>query len=187
MLGMYASRNLGDTSIQTAVMRALRSRRRDIEFVGLCQDPVDTVSTFGILAIALPEEGAVIAPETEGQAPVTEPSSPRRRMPWVVRRIAAIWRFYRAMRNLDMLLVLGGRQVDDYCGGPRAQPFRLFACSPVRLVTYRAYAAQVRGHFAVGVDQLRTRLVTLLSVGALELAHMGLLSGDFREPGRLSY
>ncbi len=39
LVGMYASANLGDTVIQTVVMAALRSRRVEVDFVGLSPDP----------------------------------------------------------------------------------------------------------------------------------------------------
>ena len=62
LLGMYTSRNLGDVAIQHAIMNALRKRREDIEFVGLCQDPEDTVRAFGIPAVASTGFGSRLFP-----------------------------------------------------------------------------------------------------------------------------
>ena len=62
LLGMYTSRNLGDVAIQYAIMNALRKRREEIEFVGLCQDPEDTVRAFGIPAVASTGFGSRLFP-----------------------------------------------------------------------------------------------------------------------------
>ena len=45
LLGLYASRNLGDAAIQLAVIANLRQRFADAEFVGICPDPDDTRAT----------------------------------------------------------------------------------------------------------------------------------------------
>lgn len=166
LLGMYASRNLGDMAIQTAVMRALRARRSDIEFVGLCQDPEDTVRTFGISAFASSGEGPLIVPGSDGPVVV----GARVPGPGAVRRLAAIWRIHRQMRDLDMLLVSGSGQVDDFWGGPWAQPFRLLVwCAAAR--SQRKPVAV----FGVGVDEVTTRLGAWFSVRALELAQLRML------------
>lgn len=166
LLGMYASRNLGDTAIQIAVMRALRARRSEIEFIGLCQDPEDTVRTFGISAFASSGEGPLIMPGSGAPAVV----GARVPGPGVARRLAAIFRIQRQMRELDMLLVSGSGQVDDFWGGPWGQPFRLFVwCAAAR--SQRKPVV----FFGVGVDEVTTRLGAWFSVRALELAQLRML------------
>ena len=51
LLGLYASRNLGDTAIQQAVIDNLSARIEQAEFIGICPDPEDTRSTFGIQCV----------------------------------------------------------------------------------------------------------------------------------------
>src|SRR5258705_4310654 len=51
LLGLYASRNLGDAAIQLAVIANLRQRFADAQFVGICPDPEDTRATFGIESV----------------------------------------------------------------------------------------------------------------------------------------
>jgi polysaccharide pyruvyl transferase WcaK-like protein len=63
LLGMYASANLGDTAIQMVVMSALRSRRPDIDFVGLSHDPEDVVRTHGIPGFPASGEGPLVIPQ----------------------------------------------------------------------------------------------------------------------------
>src|SRR5262245_54197120 len=66
LLGPYASRNLGDTAIQSAVMVNLRERCRTAEIVGICPDPLDTVQTHGIEAFPLFGESAEMVPTPGG-------------------------------------------------------------------------------------------------------------------------
>lgn len=165
LLGMYASANLGDTAIQQAVMGALQARRPDLEFVALCTAPQDAALTFGLRAHHL-----------SGFDTEAAPSWIADRAPLPLRLAASAWRIDRLMRGLDMLLVSGSGQIDDYWGGPWEQPFRL-----------RAWAGAARrqrkpvAFFGVGVDQLLTATGTRLATSALALADQLVV----RDPGSL--
>jgi polysaccharide pyruvyl transferase WcaK-like protein len=74
------------------------------------------------------------------------------------------------MQSLDMLLVSGSGQVDDYWGGPWAQPFRLMAWSMAARSQGKPVAV-----FGVGVDELSTRLGAWFSVRALNCAQLCVL------------
>ena len=167
LLGMYASRNLGDVAIQLAVMRALHARCTNIKFVGLCQDPEDTVRTFGISAIASSGRGRLITPtslhEAENEVPMGMPSIISK----LFGHFNALRQIWRQARLLDMLLISGSGQIDDFWGGPWAQPFRLLAWS---------LAARLQGKpvavFGVGVDELHSSLGKWFCLRALSCAEI---------------
>ena len=168
LLGMYTSRNLGDVAIQRAVMRALHGRCNKIEFVGLCQDPEDTVRTFGISAIASSGRGRLITPASLQVADGNEMPTG---MPSLISKFLghfnALRQIWRQTRLLDMLLISGSGQIDDFWGGPWAQPFRLLAWS---------LAARLQGKpvavFGVGVDELHSRLGKWFCLRALSCAEI---------------
>lgn len=170
LLGMYASANLGDTAIQQAVMGALRARHPDVEFVALCTAPEDAAATFGLRARHVSGFGPQVLPGV--QAAAAEPSFCES-LPLPLRLAAAAWQIDRHMRGLDMLLVSGSGQIDDYWGGPWEQPFRL-----------RAWAGAARrqgkpvAFFGVGVDQLLTRSGAWLARSALALADLRVLRDE---------
>lgn len=168
LLGMYASANLGDTAIQQVVMSALRARRPDLEFVGLCTDPEDAARTFGIPARHLSGTG----PQFNASHSVGSADGGGSPAGWPLPMALAVsaWRIDRHMRQLDMLLVSGSGQIDDFWGGPWQQPFRLFAW---------AAAARRQGKptafFGVGVDQLLTSWGRRLCRHSLSLAQLRVL------------
>ncbi len=184
LLGMYASRNLGDVAIQLAVMSALHARHDNVEFVGLCQDPEDTVRTFNIAAIASSGEGALITPATLAESVSQVPSSDKSRLSRLLGKFFALRQIQLQMRSLDMLLISGSGQIDDFWGGPWAQPFRLMAWS---------FAARSQGKkvvvFGVGVDELRTRLGGWFCIRALNCASICVVrdSGSRDALRRLGY
>jgi polysaccharide pyruvyl transferase WcaK-like protein len=171
LLGMYASVNLGDTAIQTSVMQALRARRPGVEFLAICTAPEDAVATFGIPARDVSGFGAELRPGAAAWR-----SGLAERGPLPVRLASAALNIRRHMQDLDMLLVSGSGQIDDYWGGPWEQPFRLLAW---------ASAARAQGKpvafFGVGVDQLMTRAGTWLALRAMGKAQLRVL----RDPGSL--
>jgi polysaccharide pyruvyl transferase WcaK-like protein len=167
LLGMYASANLGDTAIQTTVMAGLRSRRVDVDFVGLSPDPEDTVRTYGIpgfpisgedMRVSLPANGPV---HSQGKLLLDKAVN---HLPFW-RRFLALKKIYRQMSDLDMLLISGGGQITDSWGGTWAQPFRLFAWCMCAKLNGKPIVS-----FAVGVDDLGRRLSAWFAVHALRLA-----------------
>lgn len=159
LMGAYVSRNLGDMAIQLAVMGALRARRPDIEFVGLCQDPEDAVRSFGFPAML-----------ASGDPEVRQ----RGRLGHLLSRIPAFARIRREMRALDMLLISGSGQIDDFWGGPWAGPWNLMAWSSVARRQGKPVAI-----FGVGVDELHTWLGLKFCLRALNAAQLCVV----RDPG----
>lgn len=174
LLGMYASANLGDTAIQQAVMGALNARRSNLEFVAICTAPEDAARTFGLNAHDVSGFGDTVTPASASSTSSTSAPTWWERAPRPLSLAAAAWRIDHLMRRLDMLLVSGSGQIDDFWGGPWEQPFRL-----------RAWAGAARrqqkpvAFFGVGVDQLLTRSGSWLAMSALGLADQRVV----RDPG----
>ena len=76
-------------------------------------------------------------------------------------------RIDRVVRSLDLLVMSGGGQIDDYWGGSYAQPRYL--------VTWTLLAKLRRlptAYFCVGLDQLATRVGGFLALAALGWADL---------------
>jgi polysaccharide pyruvyl transferase WcaK-like protein len=178
LFGMYASANLGDTAIQTVVMAALRSRRPDIDFVGLSPDPEDVVRTHLIPGFPASGEGVLVTPQhgiaVDSRSKVGTQTVAKRLV--LSRRILALRNIDRQVQDIDMLLISGGGQIDDFWGGPWQQPFRLFTWCLCARLHRKPIAA-----FALGVDGLHRRLSAWFATHALQMAGYR----TFRDTGSL--
>jgi polysaccharide pyruvyl transferase WcaK-like protein len=179
LLGMYQSQNLGDTSIQMAVMQALQERFGPIKFLGICSNPHDTVRTHGIAAVESSGNGPLVEPENSRESfspgiSLTRSSAGASR--WLPEPLARLCTIDRIAASLDLLIVSGGGQIDDYWGGPWAQPFRLLLWS----ASARRHRVPV-AFMGVGLDELATRLGAWFSVLALRMARFR----AFRDSGSL--
>lgn len=160
LLGPYSSRNLGDTATQMAAIHNIRLRRAEAEIVGISPDPADTDRSLGIASFPLfgrgPASGRLAGEFTEsasgGLGGALEWPTTLRRMD-------------RFVQTLDLLVVCGGGQLDDYWGGTWGHPWHLL------LWTALARRHRVRVAFlAVGLDRLSTALSRRFAVWALRLA-----------------
>lgn len=172
LFGPYASRNFGDTAIQTAVMAQLLRRSPTLQFRAIVTDPEDASHCHHLPA-------ASMAPAHARWLPADVPLSPQSRrtgadegwLPWrlrvPLRRIAQVFHTWRLVGQLDVLLISGGGQLDDFWGGPWAHPFELLTWS---------LCARLRGRqvlvFGIGVDHLRTRLGRWMAFRAMRLASL---------------
>ena len=180
LLGMYSSANLGDTAIQAVVLAALRKRRPDIEFIGVSHDPDDVARTYGIPGFPASGCGVMAFPEGEGCAACSTGARAVKdaSQATLLRRILALPNVDRLVKSLDMLIVSGGGQIEDFWGGAWQQPLRLLSwCASARL------RGKPTAGFALGVDELRTRLGIFFSIRALNT--MRYLS--FRDAGSLQF
>lgn len=160
LLGPYASRNLGDTATQMAVGANLRRRCPDVQIVGVSPDPEDTLNSLGIPAFPLSGRGpssGQFAEQYPGGASLLQ----KRRRHWP--RIAL--RMARFVRSLDMLVVSGGGQLDDYWGGAFGHPWTMLLWT----VLARVCGVPVV-YLGVGLDRLGTPLSRRFAVLALQLA-----------------
>jgi len=179
LLGMYQSKNLGDTAIQMAIMQALRERLGPVEFLGICSNPHDTAVTHGIAAVESSGGGPLVEPDTrpESSSPGVSPRESRMDPPrWLPQLLARLQRIDRIAASLDLLIASGGGQIDDYWGGPWAQPFRLLLWS----ASARRHRVPV-AFLGVGLDELESRLGVWFSVLALHMARFR----AFRDSGSL--
>jgi polysaccharide pyruvyl transferase WcaK-like protein len=178
LYGMYGSSNLGDTAIQSVVMAALRSRRPDVEFIGVSHDAADVARTHGIAGFAASGESVLVIPQIEVADGVPLKASARTAVtpPAFLRHVLALHNIDCQVRELDMLLISGGGQIDDFWGGPWRQPFRLFTWCLCACRHEKPIAA-----FAVGVDELRGRLSAWFAIRALQMAQYR----TFRDTGSL--
>jgi polysaccharide pyruvyl transferase WcaK-like protein len=170
LFGPYASRNFGDTAIQTAVMAQLRRRCPSLQFRAIVTDPEDASHCHHLPA-------ASMAPSHARWLPADVPLSPASRreaegprwLPWrvrmLLRRAEQVVHTWRLVGQLDVLLISGGGQLDDFWGGPWAHPFELLTWS---------LCARLRGRpvlvFGIGVDHLRTPLGRWMAFRAMRLA-----------------
>jgi polysaccharide pyruvyl transferase WcaK-like protein len=164
LLGQYSSRNLGDAAIVSEIMRNLRARVPGARFVAICARPDDAVRAFGVPAFPISGHGAALLADGSPWADVDPPAGPA----------AATRRAFSLAGRLDLLVMAGGGQVDDYWGGAGEQPRHLATWS--LLSTLRRVPA---AFLCVGVDQLASPLSRRLVLFALRRA--ALLS--FRDDG----
>jgi polysaccharide pyruvyl transferase WcaK-like protein len=173
LLGPYHSRNLGDTAIQMAVITNLRSCWPEVEILGICWDPDDATRCHGIRAVSLlgdsPSEPPKWAPDGASVA-----TRLRYRMRWAWHRLGLksgfiglrrLCRVSAVVRDLDLLLISGSGQLDDFWGGPWRHPYALLAwTSLARLHGVRTAV------FGIGLDGLDTRLGRWFAFSAMRLA-----------------
>jgi len=168
LLGAYSSRNLGDTAIQMAVVQNLRARRRGLEIVGVSHDAVDTLITHGLRGWTL-------------QGRCGRPDDPRveliiGRVARVRRKMSELLRIFRHSRHIDLLIISGSGQLEDFWGGPWAHPWTLLMW---------ASCCRIRGAkvavLGTGLDDISTKLGGRLIRWMLRLASYR----SFRDSGTL--
>jgi polysaccharide pyruvyl transferase WcaK-like protein len=165
LLGLYASRNLGDAAIQLAVIDNVSRRLPQVEFLGICPDPEDTRRSFGIDSVDF--AGQRGAGEIEDPAP----GLMSRIVPWRVRtaarRIAELPGIRRTVASLDLLILSGGGQLDEFWGGAWNHPLQLSVWT--RLARLNGVPVAALG---LGMDVLETRAARRFCVAAMRAANV---------------
>ena len=132
LFGPYASRNLGDTATQMSVMQNLRRRCPDVQFLGISPEPDDTLRSLGIPAFPLTGFGAS-AGDLGGEFHTSaHPDRGRAVSLRAIRKIAGF------VRSLDLLVISGGGQIDDFWGGPWAHPWSMLLVDHHRSMARRS-------------------------------------------------
>ena len=139
------SGNLGNATLQLAMIANLRKRVAGIEIVGVTLNPDDTrrrlgIEAFPLAAVSRPFYGLYTSDGFQaGQGAATKP----RRIKEVLKKIPGLrrlvlslrtWRTElahmmaaaRQVRKLDRIIVPGGGSLDDSWGGPWGHPWTLF-------------------------------------------------------------
>ena len=167
LFGPYASRNLGDTATQMSVMQNLRRRCVDVQFLGVSPDPEDTLCSLGIPSFPLSGFGTS-AGDLGGKFHVAAESARGRPLsPRAIRRIVCF------VRSLDLLVISGGGQIDDFWGGPWAHPWSMLLWT----IIARWQGVPVV-YVAIGLDKLDSALSRRFCVWALRLSS----ACSFRDP-----
>lgn len=168
LLGMYTNHNLGDTAIVREMMKEIGARLPGSEFIGICRTPEEAAQIHGISAVPSSGYGAAFhADGTRWHA--QEHPAPK----WLGRGVGTR-RIVTVARTLDLLVMTGGGQIEDFFGGPGSQPRALFTW----ILVSRVFGVPT-ALFGVGVDQLLHRWSRILSVNAIRLADLR----SFREAG----
>jgi len=165
LLGLYASRNLGDAAIQLAVIDNLSRRLPQAEFLGICPDPDDTRQTFGIDSVDFAGR-----PGTEGGGS-GESGLMSRIVPWRIRtaarRVAELPGVRRCVAGLDLLVLSGGGQLDEFWGGAWNHPLQLAVWT--RLARLHRVPVAALG---LGMDMLETRAGRRFCVSAMRASNI---------------
>ena len=170
LFGPYVSRNLGDTATQMAVIQNLRRRCPRVQLIGVSPEPEDTLDSLGIPAFPLSGLGPMAGDLHPYVDKASAAQSDAWRRPYSPVLVSRIDRF---VRTLDLLIVSGGGQFDDFWGGAWNHPWSMLLWTALA----RRHGVPVI-YLAVGVDGLKAPLSRRFSVAALRLANWRL----FRDP-----
>lgn len=168
LLGAYSSRNFGDVAIQKAAIHNLRVLCPGVTLVGISHDASDTLEHLGIAGWNL-------------QAGEGIPDDPRAElgMGWprlLARRLARFPKMLRIAGSVDILVVSGSGQLEDYWGGPMGHAWSLLAWT----VAFRLRRRKV-AILATGLDDLTTSLGKRFIRATLRFAQYR----SFRDSGTL--
>src|SRR5260370_39232403 len=155
ILGHVGTKNLGDEAIMAALIQEIRERYPDADIIGITFDAADTQARHSIPSLPLRRGGAgggrggrVSQPSTlsllTSRIKAAIKATPKvyavlkrlrtgARLLWLVRRL--IWtvpqelrfgaRCYAQLKGLNLLIVAGSNQLNDYCGGAWGFPYDL--------------------------------------------------------------
>ena len=194
LLTPYDGGNLGDASIQDAMIQNLRSRLPGVRLSGISLSSVNFMKLHGVASFPLSEtdrpfyrmvrdaaaelsasEQRSIRPERPQTMPIRLARKVLRRVPFLKRgvktmqtgaREARHWiASYRFLRDLDVVIVSGGGQLDEAWGGPWGHPFALFKWAVLARIARVPYVMA-----SVGVGTVQTTSSRLLVSAALRLA-----------------
>jgi polysaccharide pyruvyl transferase WcaK-like protein len=178
------SGNLGNATMQSAMIANLRKRIADVEIIGITLNPLETkrrhgIEAFPLAGVSRADYGLYIAvnSETRKQS-ATKPSKLKQ---WLgkIPMLRSCWRGIRAclmelahiragaklVRKLDLIIVPGGGALDDFWGGPWGHPWTLFKWT----LLSRAYGVPFL-FVSIGKCSLKTPLSRFFSRVALRLA-----------------
>ena len=193
LLTPYTGGNLGDAAIQDSIIANLRVRLPGARFSGISLNCDNFVEQHGDSAFSLCGRdipfysrcsGTVAQREQKGQIGpssvrttinLTNIKSALKRIPiagWCLRAVYIFWRElshsingYRFLCSHDLLLVSGGGQLNEQCGGPWGQPYALFKWALLAQLAGVPYAIA-----SVGLGAASSKTSRLFLALALRLA-----------------
>jgi polysaccharide pyruvyl transferase WcaK-like protein len=194
LLTPYDGGNLGDASIQDAMIENLRRRLPGVRLSGISLSSADFLKQHGVESFPLCETDrpfyrlvrtASTESRTQEQTPIrtaSEQTAPIRLAKKVLRRVpflkdavkifraganeARHWfASYKFLRTQDLVIVSGGGQLDEEWGGPWGHPFALFKWALLARIARVPYVMA-----SVGVCKVRSATSRFLIASALRLA-----------------
>ena len=205
ILGHIGNENLGDEAIFTSVIENVRARFPDSAIYGFTIRPEDTEARHRIPAFPIRRRPRRSAPAAAPSPPTVSGQPAKRRLEWLrpllrpvrrgveyvplaLREAGFLVRSYRAMPPLDLLIVAGSQQLNDYVGGAWAFPYTLLKWAAMA----RARGGSV-AVVSVGAGPINTRLGKRFIRAVLWLAayrsyrderSVKLIEGEMQVPGR---
>jgi len=191
----YTGTNLGDWAIQEATMANIRERHPNVCLRLVAIFPEITTELHGVPSLPIdrsgrwPDDGASGADADEGSEDLTSTATERSVLGRVkeaaksLRRVYAvlksvldalrlardelrhIGRAYRFLRGIDLLIVSGGGQLDEYWGGAWDHPYALFKWGLLAKLTGTRFMV-----LSVGTCDLESKLSLFFIRHALRLA-----------------
>lgn len=180
LMGPFGYGNLGDAAIQEAMIQHLRLIYPQAEIIGYSLNPADTQARHGIRSFPISrmswvEHQVGLDRKTlAGKLAAWLRSHPNSRLRslerWAARvplEVGLLLRAYRDLEGVDLLIVSGGGQLDDYWGGggPWSHPYTLLKWGAI---------ARLRGarfqFVSVGAGPIAARLSRSFIKLALSLA-----------------
>jgi polysaccharide pyruvyl transferase WcaK-like protein len=176
ILGPWGSGNLGDAAIQEAVKYNLKKILHSCEITGLSRNPEDTnkrhkIKSYDISNVLVNYKFNSI--ESINNKKILKIFikisnlflSIINLIVNILIQFFSIYKVVRLLKKLDMLIISGGGQLDDYWGGAWAHPYILIKWS------LAAKLAKIPIVFlSVGVDTLNSNLSKIFITTALRLA-----------------
>lgn len=200
LLGHIGTRNLGDEAILASVIQNIRLRRPGAEIVGFTANPEDTFQRHGLRSFPIrqPDKSSGRSSPSEAQPASTGRLKNRlKKIPVVYPLLKKIQRTqqsllsllaelkflaqsYRRLKGVDLLIIMGSQQLNDYFGGPWGFPYTLFKwCGLAKLVGARIAI------LSVGAGPINTALGRFFVKRVLSLvdyrSYRDQISSDFVE------
>lgn len=136
LFGPYGCGNLGDASIQQAMIQNIRRYYPDAEIYGFSLNPEDTESRHGIPSFPIGRVGWIDDPKHSNRRAKKiaawlhkQPNRHLRKLErWVLRvpvELGLVVQSFQNLKGFKLLIVSGGGQLDDYWGGPWSHPYRI--------------------------------------------------------------
>jgi polysaccharide pyruvyl transferase WcaK-like protein len=180
LFGPYGSGNLGDAAIQKAVMHNIKNYVSQAHFFGFSLNPADTEKAYGIRSYpiyrpVMVDDGSEDTHNNHtsmGKNTLSFLQSLRfidsltYRFQSIMAEISFLFRSYKILKGIDVLIISGGGQLDDYWGGAWRHPFALFKWSVMARVLRKTVI-----FLSVGVGSVTSSLSRFFIKKSLSLAN----------------
>ena len=180
LLGPWGSGNLGDAAIQDAMIHNIKRHLPSAQIFGFSGNPGDTERRHHIRSfLIIRPNTSTLTSEPRTQKPGSINARLRtalsaipfvdavaHRLGAAVDEIHLLIDSYKALRHVDLLIMSGGGQLDDYWGGPWRHPYVLLKWAMLAKATGTRLA-----FVSVGADSIRSPLSRFFVKHSLRLAN----------------